>query len=247
MVALVVTGGLIIRFIDSAPGANGPVATARVYETGTGERDSLRLADGTFVLLGPGSELALADGYGVSNREVSLQGEAFFDVDATSDAGVFTVLVGDVRIEDLGTAFVVRTGERSGLRVGVSEGRVVVRVPNATPNDGLMLAAGDAAEIAATNEVIRGALVPDVDLEWRDGLLAFREAPLSRVRFDLRRWYGIELQIDDDALENRHLTASFGSESVGEVGQIIALAIGGVVEVRGDTIAITLPAGAAAP
>jgi ferric-dicitrate binding protein FerR (iron transport regulator) len=198
----------------------------------------LRLADGTFVLLGPESELVLEDGFATDSREVSLRGEAYFDV-GTSDAGLFTVLVGGVRIEDLGTAFVVRTGEEAAIRVSVTEGRVRVQLPTMTPSEALTLSAGDAADVLAGNQVQRSDLMPDVDLGWREGRVGFRETPLSRVRFDLRRWYGIDLRFEDPALEQRTLTASFENDSVDQVAFVISAALGGVADVRGDTIIIS--------
>jgi transmembrane sensor len=80
----------------------------------------------------------------------------------------------------------------------------------------------------------------DDDLAWTRGRLVFTDASLAQVRADLRRWYGIELEIADSGLASRHLTASFAGETVPQVLDVIALALGATIERRGggDTVVI---------
>jgi transmembrane sensor len=73
-------------------------------------------------------------------------------------------------------------------------------------------------------------------MAWTRGQLAYRDAPLAEVQADLRRWYGIELQVADAVLAQRTLTASFRGDSAAQVIQVIALALGADVVQRGDTI-----------
>ncbi|MGH7711842.1 MAG: TonB-dependent receptor domain-containing protein [Gemmatimonadaceae bacterium] len=65
--------------------------------------------------------------------------------------------------------------------------------------------------------------------------MVFREAPLSTVRAELRRWYGVELRIADATLAGRHLTAEFSGEPVDQVQRAIAPSLGAELERRGDT------------
>jgi transmembrane sensor len=92
-------------------------------------------------------------------------------------------------------------------------------------------------------EAGRGAAQAD-DIAWMQGRLVFRDAPLSRVASDLRRWYGVELRVADTALLQRHFTGSFVNESGDRVVDIIALALGARVQRHGDTAFI---GGIAAP
>jgi transmembrane sensor len=82
-------------------------------------------------------------------------------------------------------------------------------------------------------------------LAWTQGRVRFDNASVSHVRTELRRWYGIELDVSDTALANRHVTASFGAEPVGQVVHIIALTLGASVDQHGDTMVLkALPGGA---
>jgi ferric-dicitrate binding protein FerR (iron transport regulator) len=64
----------------------------------------------------------------------------------------------------------------------------------------------------------------------------FRDAPLAKVRADLRRWYGVELVSTDPNLTRRHVTASFLNDPRRQVLKVITLALGASYEMRGDTV-----------
>lgn len=224
-----------------APGADDD--GARSYATVPGERDSLRLPDGTGVVLGPGSAIALADGFGAASRELRLHGEAFFDV-AHDARRPFIVRVGDVALRDAGTAFAA-SGDRTGVvHVTVTEGVVSVQPPRAPRSAAASLRAGDHAVVDATGRltVARGAAAPE-DTAWMHGRLVFRDAQLARVGEALERWYGVRLVVADSALAHRHLTASFDGEPAERVLDAVALALGARIERRGDSAIVRSAAG----
>jgi transmembrane sensor len=237
-VAILAGGALIARqLLRPAGGVSQVAAAARVYRTAVGQRDSVRLPDGTRVLLGPGSELALAGNFQAS-RSVSLSGEALFDVRHDA-ARPFTVRSGGAVIQDLGTQFDVRGGSGEGARVLVIRGSVSVRAAASTA-EAVVLRAGDVARLEADGR-LAAERVPDADgeLAWTRGELVFRGAPVAEVAAAVRRWYGVELRIADPALAGRHLTTSFASDSRERVLHVIALALGARVELRGDTATLT--------
>lgn len=213
------------------------VATAMRYSTAVGERDSVRLADGSRVILGPSSELAVAAGYGGAAREVELRGEAYFAV-VHDAARPFTVHSGGATVVDVGTTFSVRDDADASVRVAVTSGSV--RVSRASSADsGVVLGAGDMVTLAADApaNVARGAVSGD-DTAFTRGALVLRDAPLSQVASELRRWYGIELRVSDSATARRRLTATFAGESPEQAMAIIGAALGARVERRGDTVIV---------
>ncbi len=216
-------------------------AAGSIVATGYGIRDSVRLPDGTRVVLAPGTRLAVSPSFGNASREVTLQGMAWLAVH--HDAAVpFTLRAGGAVVRDVGTEFTVRTGaaESDPVSVSVSEGSVEVRSAAASAS-AVTLAAGDRAELGADGDVVaeRGA-ASDADLAWMAGRLVFRDARMDRVRVDLRRWYGVQLQFADSAMLARRITATFDGEPVDRALQVIALALGARVE-RRDTIAVMRP------
>ncbi len=215
--------------------AGYPVASApRMLATGVGTRDSMKLSDGTKIVLGPLSSVKVASGYGTTNREVEIRGDAYFEVIHDS-ARPFTVHAGNATIQDIGTKFAVRADDIGGIGVSVSEGSVSVAQLQ-SPAPAVVLKAGDQGTVDRGGKVVahRGAATDD-DMAWLNGRLVFRETPLSEVASEMRRWYGINLQLADPSLANRHLTATFSGEPPDRVLDVLRLALGADIERRGDT------------
>ena len=223
----------------------GVVAPAETYATAIGHTKTIKLRDGSRMLLGPSSSATVLAGYFASGREIELSGEAFFDV-RHNPAMPFRVRVGSAEIQDIGTTFDVRSDLSGEVQVVVASGSVSLQ-DTTQRHQGAMLRAGDRGTLVrgAPPRVQHGADTA-LDLAWTQGRVRFDNAPVSRVQTELRRWYGIELRIADSALAGRHVTASFSTEPANQVVKIIALTLGATVEQRGDTALMrALPGGAA--
>lgn len=218
---LLVAGVLLFRRTETVR----PPTAEVTFSTGIGQRDSVRLEDGSTVLLGPASRIVVRDRY------VELSGEAYFKV-VHNDARPFTVRAGNATIRDIGTEFSVHSDASEPVKVVVREGAVELTYAS----DSVTLRPGDIGVVARSGrvEASRGAATAD-DLAWTRGQLVFRDAPVGDMAEDLRRWYGVELRVTDSSLLRRHFTGSFVAESRDTVLEVIALALGARVERRGDT------------
>ncbi len=216
------------------PGISAP----RMLATGVGVRDSLRLPDGTRVILGPLSSVTVSNGYGESDRVVDVRGDAWFDV-VHDDSRPFTVRAGDATIVDIGTKFMVRNDPGQAVSVSVTEGSVSMRATNDLAPDGVILKAGDNAVLEAGRVVTHPGAVGEDDLAWMNGKLVFRETAMSEVIASMHRWYGIELRVSDSSLLSRNITATFAGESPDRMLEVLRLVLGANIERRGDTAVIT--------
>ena len=218
---------------DERTGTTG--TAAQVFSAAIGQTDSLRLVDGTIVVLAPGSRLVLAAGYGSRAREVELNGEAFFDVKHDAKRP-FSVRAGAATIRDIGTAFVVRNHAGQTVRVAVTSGSVVMHASTKQEAQGVILRAGDLGIFDRSGQVVaqRGRVTDD-DIAFTSGRLVFADATLDEVAAQLARWYGIELRIVDKGLASRHVTATFDGDSARQVLNVIELALGARIELQGDT------------
>lgn len=223
----------------------GTAPAVRAYTTAVGQRDSIRLTDGSLVVLAPLTRLDVSSGYGTTVREVTLSGEGYFDVvhDSTRP---FIVRAGAAAIRDLGTAFTVRTGA-GGVVVAVTAGSVLLRADSAPDDRGILLQAGDEGALRPNGSVVaeRG-VVTDEDVAWTRGRLVFRSAPLTEVADALRRWYGVELRFADTTLAGRHIDIDLTGEPVARALELIALTLGADLERQGDTAVIRSRVGAPA-
>jgi transmembrane sensor len=228
-VLLILAGGAF--FWRDIVGSGGAPA-ARVFATTVGERRQFRLADGTGVVLGPASRLVI-DSHS-SDRSVSLTGIGYFTV-VHDPSHPFTVRVGTVKIQDVGTAFSIQTDEGGGIRVAVASGSVILGPRESDGASGELLRARDRATVNPSGVVgIERSAVADDDLAWIQGRLVFRDTPVIQVGAELYRWYGVRLKVADPTLSNLHLTASFSGESVDRVLNVIALSLGARIEREGN-------------
>lgn len=218
----------------AAPAARSAVV-ARAYRTSAGQIDTVKLADGSTVVLGPGSRLALGDAFGARAREVELAGQGYFEV-VHDDARPFVVRTSSATLRDIGTAFSVHSDSVGGTRVAVTSGAVDVVATRAVAAEPTVLHAGDRAEVTENGMRVERGVVTETELAWTRGVLAFDDAPLGIVARELRRWYGVELIVTDSTIASRRLTATFDRTAADDVGRVLAAVLGGSVTRTGDTL-----------
>lgn len=168
------------------------------YRTAMGEVRTLPLADGSHATLASatGIEVRLSG----RARDVALtSGEAIFEV-AKDPRRPFSVAAEGYRAVAVGTRFSVRR-DVAALRVVVTEGTVRLDAPataaGAIPS--VMLPAGSVALVRGNGLLVRSLPLADAQrlLDWRDGLLAFRDAPLSEVVAEFNRYNARKLVLAD--------------------------------------------------
>ena len=201
-VVAAVAAGLFLLF---APGLVVRLQSDQV--TAIAEVRSVNLDDGTVVLLGADSAIAVR--YQDANRGVRLlKGEAFFQV-APDPRRPFRVVARDVEVTVLGTSFNVRLADDDGAEVEVATG--IVQVANAGENPAalLQLEAGDRARLGGTGMIERGLVQADEVAPWRHGQIVARDRPMADVIDELRRYYRGMIVVADDALRGRRVTGVY--------------------------------------
>jgi transmembrane sensor len=201
----------------------------RVFLTARGQRATLRLDDGTQVVLAPASRLT------VDGRSATLDGEAFFTVVHDAHAP-FVVRAGRAIATDLGTRFDVRAyPEDSTVRVAVDEGQVAVTAVAAGHAQPIALAGGEAATVTPSGEAAVDRGVENIGA-WTTGRLELHNTPAREAVRALARWYDVDLRLGDSTLAAVPLTASFRDEPVDEVLHIVAVTLGARVRWSGRTV-----------
>jgi transmembrane sensor len=219
-------------------------APARTYATAIGQQDSVTLSDGTHIVLGPASRLAVPADYGAGDRQVDFSGDGYFDVHHDA-AHPFTVRMAHAVVEDIGTVFTIESDAADTTSVSVISGAVRLRAAAAAGSRGALLAAGDRGAVGTAGDVQayhHGARADDA--AWTSGRLVFHDASLARVAGELHRWYGVDLRFADAALP-QHLTADFGGESIDQVLNILSLDLRARLVRAGDTVTVYSTGGSA--
>jgi transmembrane sensor len=199
----------------------------REYQTQRGERAELRLSDGTRVVLSVDTRLRVPETYGVASRDVHLEGEALFEVQH-DEKRPFRVHGRSIVAEDLGTVFGVRSyADGSAASVVVKEGLVDVTAttvaarPTQRINPGQrVIVNGDGAMRLETGVDVAALL------GFAEGRLVFRDTPLRDAVAQLSRWYDLDIEVSEPALNKRPVSASFDGEPVKKVLDLITLSMG---------------------
>lgn len=215
--------------------ADVPAPAPRAEEsfvTANRERAELRLSDGTRVHLAPGSRLRVAADFGETKRDVHLDGQGYFQVEHDARRP-FTVHAGNAIARDLGTEFAVRSyGEDEAVQVVVRKGAVVLSGVG-------RLGAGDVGRIGTSGaaSLTHGVRVDSL-LGWLDGRLVFRDAPLSHVLAELRRWHDVDVQLADPTLGALPFTGVLTDDSFRSSIDLVAATLGLRVRRNGPRVSL---------
>jgi transmembrane sensor len=196
-----------------------------------GERRTIQLGDGSSVTLNGGSRLR----YNPRQRDVFLEGEAFFDVrhDATRPLRVHAR---QGVIEDVGTRFNVRAYSAT-IEVAVAEGSVTL-AGDETSASPLALAAGQAAVLDSTGTPRRLEQSIDRFVGWTAGDLVLENVTLRDAALELERTYGGHVVVRDSALARRTVSARLHRETIQRALDAIVIALGAAYDQHDSTFVI---------
>ena len=195
----------------------------------------LTLDDGTLVHLNYNTRLIYPEKFGRGDRNVILDGEAYFMV-AKDKSRPFIVHTpnGDVKV--YGTEFNVNTRKNnSTTSVVLVKGRVSV-----TPS-------GDREYILRPGEqgtmTDNSCKIKEVDLEpyiaWNIGKFSFRNWSLERIMDILSRWYGCKVEFANEQIKQMTFSGNLDRyEDMQPTMEAIGLATGLTIKVKSNSIII---------
>lgn len=189
------------------------------------ETQLVRLPDGTEVTLNHFSSLTYPAKFKSRQREVKLEGEAYFEV-AKDRKHPFVVQTTAIEVEVLGTHFNVEAyPQDSEVKTTLLEGSVAVSVRN---NGRRMLLRPN--ESAIYNKEKKQLTLEETadapeEIVWRRGEFLFNRLPLKEIARQLSNSFGIDIVIRDKALQDYRLTARFSvSEGLDRILHLLSAA-----------------------
>lgn len=230
-----------------------------------GSKTRTLLPDGSIVWLNAGSSITYDPDFTGNTREVTLQGEAFFDI-IKQPQRPFIVHAGDINIRVLGTAFNVKSyAEEPTIETTLIRG--LVQITNASgkngkpiylhPNQKIVLPKTGSVQASPTNTtppqqqsvVAKAAAIVYLDsslkeserLEtaWIYNRLEFRGDRFDELAKKLERWYNITLHFEDEQVRNLVFNGSLENETVQQAFQALTVAVPFQFEVKGNDIYIS--------
>jgi ferric-dicitrate binding protein FerR (iron transport regulator) len=191
-----------------------------------GQKSVLQLADGTKVWLNADSRLSYAKDFtGKDQREVHLEGEAFFDV-AHDASKPFLVHAAGITVKVLGTSFNVKSyGDDATVETTLVHGKVSINKEGDNPTDGNLVLEPNQKAIyrKETKTLSIEHVMAERSSSWRYDQLIFDEAPFADVIVRLERWYDVKIHVQEGDNLQCLLTADLGKESLEEVLNLLVV------------------------
>ena len=188
-----------------------------MVQTAFGESRALFLPDSTKVTLNANSTLRYTSDFNDKNREVWLDGEAFFAVVHKKDNQNFRVHTGELQVEVLGTRFNVNT-RRGRSKVVLEEGKVKLDIPDGDKRSELIMEPGELVEVSKeTKQVEKKKVEVSNYSSWRMNKLVFVATPLEEIAQLLEDNYGFKVRFKDEALKTQQFTGSADVDDLREL------------------------------
>jgi ferric-dicitrate binding protein FerR (iron transport regulator) len=177
----------------------------------------ITLPDGSKILLHKTARLDYSAGFTASRREVTLHGEAYFDIH--KDTRPFIVHSGAIRTTVLGTAFNINANDERDIVITVTKGKV--KVENAKGEFSILhrneQVSADSLHLQKL-EVNAGET-----LAWKRSWLLFNDVPMSEAMDTLARRYHLTIAFANPTAGNCPVTATFnGGESPGDMINVLS-------------------------
>lgn len=210
----------------------------RVIKAEYGEQIRFRLSDQSVVTLNGGSEVSFSENYGLNDREITLSGEAYFEVNNTGQMYPLMVITDKAVVTDIGTSFNVNAyKEKETTDIVVADGEIEVRLNTENTSPAINLRQGDMVKVEGSEDEFT---IQKVDLEnalgWMQGKLTFENERFEDIVYRLERFYNIDIEIAVDSLNNERITASFENEQLERVLNVLAVSLSTDYEQNGSVI-----------
>ncbi|MBL7970654.1 MAG: FecR domain-containing protein [Prolixibacteraceae bacterium] len=164
-----------------------------------GDRSKIALADGTIVWLNAGSQLIYPSFFAGKQREVTLYGEALFEV-RKDEQHPFIVKTAMLDVRVLGTIFNVSAyNEDHTIQTVLKEGKVAIREHGALffDKDIVLQPSQMALFNKANSEMNISKVNTDDYIIWAEGLLSFNNTEINRVIPKIERYFNIRLILNN--------------------------------------------------
>ncbi|PIA79332.1 hypothetical protein BFR04_00305 [Gaetbulibacter sp. 4G1] len=186
-----------------------------------GDKKEIYLPDGSKIVLNAESELIYPKEFNDSIREVTLIGEAFFDIKRNVNKP-FIVNTNSIKIKVLGTSFNVKSYDKDKkVETTLVTGKVELIKDKETP---IVLAPSQKAVFYKKENKLEIEEVKSLEVvAWKEGKLIFKKTSLQEVVIDLERKYNVKININSQKLLNYEYTGTFDNLSIDEVLKLLTI------------------------
>ena len=186
-----------------------------------GQKANITLPDGSKVWLNSQSRLTYSTNFNVRQRELQLDGEAYFEV-AHNPNKPFIVRSNDISVRALGTAFGVKAYNEDML---ISSILMIGKVLVTTPDGEAILMPNERIIYDKTKHKKEQSTVANATdfTGWIHNELRFEDESLGDIAKTIRRIYNVEVVFASEKLKSQRYTGTINNNSLESVLNIISL------------------------
>jgi transmembrane sensor len=185
---------------------------------------TLKLHDGSSIILKENSILTHSTSFNRNDRNVSLTGEAYFEV-MTNKEKPFIIHADKSSIEVLGTKFmVVADPKKMENTVEVKEGLVSFTYDDSRKT--VNVGAGEKAILdKRLQSITKKRTSGENILAWKERKLIFRKTPLADIVDVVESYFDVEIQVSDESLMPCRFTGTFDDPKIDEVLEALSVSL----------------------
>ncbi|MNJ92299.1 fec operon regulator FecR [compost metagenome] len=207
-----------IRYDDGHEVASIDAAVSAKIETPRGGTYEVTLPDGTMVKLNAGTTLSYPTVFAKDKREVSLRGEAYFEVAKRKDQP-FIVRTINQEVQVLGTHFNINAYPTSAqTKTTLLEGKVQVK--ELIKGQKVTLMPGDQS-VSTGAELSRHPVNVQQEMAWVYGKFNFDGKSLRQVMDELSQWYAVDVVYKGDVPDVSFFGGTFRTSKLSNILKIL--------------------------
>ena len=175
------------------------------------------LPDCSVVWLNSGTRLRYPVKFDGDKREVELNGEAYFDVQANAESPFYVHTKSGMSVYVYGTRFNVNAySDEASIETTLEEGRVNVIVPELKGQ--VKLEPGERLTYdKETHQLQKERVDVSEKTAWKDGKLMFRNATLPDVLRRLSRHFNVDIELQNKSGKEYRYRATFKDETLTQI------------------------------
>lgn len=209
------------------------------FITKYGQTLKIVLPDSSTVYLNGNSKLSYINNWdNNSDREVKVDGEAYFSVKHTKSNQKFFVRMADnLSVEVLGTEFNI-TKRGKNTQVVLSSGKIDFHMDNLKKgNDVVQMKPGDLIEYQNNSKsYIKQEVDPTNYSSWKSNRIIFDKTKIIDVLQNLQYTYGLKVKIEDEKMLNERVSGSAPTNNIKSLVHALSETFNVKFVLKGDSI-----------
>ena len=205
---------LVTLMVQHWGGSEQELAQMMEVKTNPGMMTSLTLPDGTLVFLNSESTLSYPSRFDSDTRNVTLQGEAYFEVAKNPEKKFIVSTSHQSQIEVLGTHFNVEAYEKEDrIAATLVEGKIGFIYSSDNGSKKVLMDPGQKLVYDTRDSKVQlYATSAESEIAWKEGKIIFRNTPLEEGLRMLEKRYNVEFIIKNDRLKGDSFTGTFTNQ-----------------------------------